>query len=184
MGASVSRFNKKELRILMLGLDSAGKTTVLYNIKTGSELSTIPTVGFNVETIKYKNILLNLWDVGGQDKIRPLWRHYYTGSQGLIFVVDCADHDRVEEARRELYRIVDNKEMCDAPLLVFANKQDQKHAIKATDIPQLLGLDKMVNRAWFVQPSCAKMGKGLDAGLNWLIQNTMDKKRKKSKRKR
>ena len=81
MGGSVSRFNKKELRILMLGLDSAGKTTVLYHIKTNSELNTVPTVGFNVETIKYKSILLNLWDVGGQDKIRPLWRHYYTGSQ-------------------------------------------------------------------------------------------------------
>ena len=103
--------------------------------------------------------------------------------QGLIFVVDCADHDRIDEARRELYRIVENKEMCDAPLLVFANKQDMKHAIKATDLPQLLGLDKMVNRAWFVQPSCAKKGKGLDTGLNWLIQETVEKKRKKSKRK-
>ena len=71
----------------MLGLDSAGKTTVLYNIKTGSELSTVPTVGFNVETIKYKSILLNLWDVGGQDKIRPLWRHYYTGSQVRYFLI-------------------------------------------------------------------------------------------------
>ena len=81
MGGGFSSFNKKELRILMLGLDSAGKTTILYNIKTNDEINTLPTVGFNVETIKYKNILLNLWDVGGQDKIRPLWRHYYTGSQ-------------------------------------------------------------------------------------------------------
>ena len=81
MGSGVSRFNKKELRILMLGLDSAGKTTILYQIKMAQEIETLPTVGFNVETVKYKNVLLNLWDVGGQDKIRPLWRHYYTGSQ-------------------------------------------------------------------------------------------------------
>ena len=181
----------------MLGLDSAGKTTILYNIKTNDEINTLPTVGFNVETIKYKNILLNLWDVGGQDKIRPLWRHYYTGSQvsfqitiqgvyiviqGLIFVLDCADRDRIDEARLELARILENKEMAGAPLLVFANKQDQKYAVKATEVPSLLGLDKMVNRAWFVQPSCAKERKGLDPGLNWLIQNTASKK-KKTKRK-
>jgi len=182
MGGGFSSFNKKELRILMLGLDSAGKTTILYNIKTNDEINTLPTVGFNVETIKYKNILLNLWDVGGQDKIRPLWRHYYTGSQGLIFVLDCADRDRIDEARLELARILENKEMAGAPLLVFANKQDQKYAVKATEVPSLLGLDKMVNRAWFVQPSCAKERKGLDPGLNWLIQNTASKK-KKTKRK-
>lgn len=183
MGGGFSSFNKKELRILMLGLDSAGKTTILYNIKCNDEINTLPTVGFNVETLKYKNILLNLWDVGGQDKIRPLWRHYYTGSQGLIFVLDCADRDRIDEARIELAKILENKEMAGAPLLVFANKQDQKYAMKATEVPSLLGLDKMVNRAWFVQPSCAKERKGLDPGLNWLIQNTANKKKKTKRRK-
>lgn len=84
MGKSFSKFNKKELRILMLGLDSAGKTTVLYRLKMGTNLATLPTVGFNVETVKYKNVYLNVWDVGGQDKIRPLWRHYYTGSQVCV----------------------------------------------------------------------------------------------------
>ena len=63
-------------------------------------------------------------DVGGQDKIRPLWRHYYTGTQGLIFVVDCADRDRIDEARQELHRIINDREMRDAVVLVFANKQD------------------------------------------------------------
>lgn len=65
-----------------------------------------------------------LQDVGGQDKIRPLWRHYYTGTQGLIFVVDCADKDRIEEARQELHRIINDREMKDAIILIFANKQD------------------------------------------------------------
>ena len=96
--------------------------------------------------------------------------------------MDCADRDRIDEARLELARILENKEMAGAPLLVFANKQDQKYAVKATEVPSLLGLDKMVNRAWFVQPSCAKERKGLDPGLNWLIQNTASKK-KKTKRK-
>jgi ADP-ribosylation factor protein 6 len=87
-------------------------------------VTTIPTVGFNVESVTYKNVKFNVWDVGGQDKIRPLWRHYYSGTQGLIFVVDSSDTARVEEARSELHKIINDREMKDALLLVFANKQD------------------------------------------------------------
>ncbi|KAK6053719.1 ADP-ribosylation factor family protein [Cooperia oncophora] len=95
MGKLLSKiFGKKEMRILMLGLDAAGKTTILYKLKLGQSVTTIPTVGFNVETVTYKNVKFNVWDVGGQDKIRPLWRHYYTGTQALIFVLDAADRDR------------------------------------------------------------------------------------------
>ena len=70
-------FGKKEMRILMVGLDAAGKTTILYKLKLGEIVTTIPTIGFNVETVEYKNISFTVWDVGGQDKIRPLWRHYF-----------------------------------------------------------------------------------------------------------
>jgi ADP-ribosylation factor 6 len=81
-------------------------------------------VGFNVETVTYKNVKFNVWDVGGQDKIRPLWRHYYTGTQGLVFVVDSQDRERIDEAKQELHRILSDREMKDCLLLVFANKQD------------------------------------------------------------
>merc|ERR1712224_260620 len=93
---------KKEMRILMVGLDAAGKTTILYKMKLGEVVNTIPTIGFNVETVEYKNISFNVWDVGGQDKIRLLWRHYYTNTQGLIYVVDSNDRERIEENREEL----------------------------------------------------------------------------------
>lgn len=83
-----------------------------------------PPVGFNVETVTYKNVKFNVWDVGGQDKIRPLWRHYYTGTQGLVFVVDSQDRERIDEAKQELHRILSDREMKDCLLLVFANKQD------------------------------------------------------------
>lgn len=73
-------FGAKEMRLLMLGLDAAGKTTILYKLKLGQDVTTIPTVGFNVESVTYKNVKFNVWDVGGQDKIRPLWRHYYSGT--------------------------------------------------------------------------------------------------------
>ena len=82
------------------------------------------SVGFNVETVTYKNVRFNVWDVGGQDKIRPLWRHYYTGTQGLVFVVDSQDRERIDEAKQELHRILSDREMKDCLLLVFANKQD------------------------------------------------------------
>ncbi|CAN6446289.1 unnamed protein product [Victoria cruziana] len=99
-------FAKKEMRILMVGLDAAGKTTILYKLKLGEIVTTIPTIGFNVETVEYKNISFTVWDVGGQDKIRPLWRHYFQNTQGLIFVVDSNDRDRVIEARDELHRML------------------------------------------------------------------------------
>lgn len=95
-------FGKKQMRILMVGLDAAGKTTILYKLKLGEIVTTIPTIGFNVETVEYKNICFTVWDVGGQDKIRPLWRHYFQNTDGLIFVVDSNDRERIEEASKEL----------------------------------------------------------------------------------
>lgn len=146
-------FGSKEMRLLMLGLDAAGKTTILYKLKLGQDVTTIPTVGFNVETVTYKNVKFNVWDVGGQDKIRPLWRHYFSGewnaaaraslvifccsvlmklvgTQGLIFVVDSCDRTRMDEARQELHRIINDREMKDSLLLVFANKQDLKEGMR------------------------------------------------------
>ena len=91
---------KKDVRILMVGLDAAGKTTILYQLKMGETVKTIPTIGFNVETLDYKGLNFTVWDVGGQDKIRVLWKHYYQNTDGLIFVVDSNDRERIEDARK------------------------------------------------------------------------------------
>ena len=99
-------FGKQQMRILMVGLDAAGKTTILYKLKLGEIVTTIPTIGFNVETVEYKNISFTVWDVGGQDKIRPLWRHYFQNTQGLIFVVDSNDRERASEAKDELTKML------------------------------------------------------------------------------
>merc|ERR1719359_2360067 len=107
------------MRILMVGLDAAGKTTILYKLKLGEVVTTIPTIGFNVETLEYRNISFTVWDVGGQDKIRKLWRHYYQDTDGLIFVVDSSDRDRIEDAREELEKMLAESEMRDVVLLVF-----------------------------------------------------------------
>lgn len=173
MGLSISKifdklWGKKEMRILMVGLDAAGKTTILYKLKLGEIVTTIPTIGFNVETVEYKNIQFTVWDVGGQDKIRPLWRHYFQNTQGIIFVVDSNDRDRIVEAREELQRMLNEDELRDAILLVFANKQDLPNAMNAAEITDKLGLHSLRQRAWYIQSTCATSGDGLYEGLEWL----------------
>ena len=139
-------FGKKEMRILMVGLDAAGKTTILYKLKLGEVVTTIPTIGFNVETVEYKNISFTVWDVGGQDKIRLLWRHYYQNTQGIIFVVDSNDRDRVDDAKEELHRMLGEDELKDAILLVMANKQDLPGAMTTPDLTDKLGLHTIRGR--------------------------------------
>merc|ERR1712048_876310 len=160
--------SKTELRILMVGLDAAGKTTILFKLKLGEVVTTIPTIGFNVETVEYKNINFTVWDVGGQDKIRKLWRHYYMNTQGLIFVVDINDRERIEVARDELITILNETEMRDAAVLVFANKHDLPNSMSAAEVTQKLGLREVRNQPWFIQSTCATTGDGLYEGLEWL----------------
>jgi len=154
----------------MLGLDAAGKTTVLYRLKLGEVQHTIPTVGFNVESVQYKNLNFTLWDVGGQSKLRPLWRHYYTGTQALIFVVDSndTDPDRIDLAKEELHHLLDNDEMKNAVVLVFANKQDLPDAMPAHEIANKLELNRLRRSEWYIQACCATSGQGLYEGLDWL----------------
>eukprot|EP01134_Creolimax_fragrantissima_P007637 CFRG7637T1 len=173
MGLYISRvftqlLGSKEMRILMVGLDAAGKTTILYKLKLGEVVTTIPTIGFNVETVEYKNISFTVWDVGGQDKIRPLWRHYFQNTQGLIYVVDSNDRERIEESREELSRMLAEDELRDSVLLVFANKQDLPSAVPVSELTDLLGLQGLSNRQWYIQASCATSGDGLYEGLDWL----------------
>uniref|UniRef100_A0A3Q7FZI3 ADP-ribosylation factor n=2 Tax=Solanum lycopersicum TaxID=4081 RepID=A0A3Q7FZI3_SOLLC len=182
MGMSISKFvkklfAKKEMRILMVGLDAAGKTTILYKLKLGEIVNTIPTIGFNVETVEYKNSSFTVWDVGGQDKIRPLWRHYFQNTQGLIFVVDSNDRDRISEARDELHRMLNEEELRGATILVFANKQDLPNAMNVADITDKLGLRSLRQRRWYIQSACATSGQGLYEGLDWLSHNITGKAR-------
>merc|ERR1739848_510905 len=116
----------------MVGLDAAGKTTILYKLKLGEVVTTIPTIGFNVETVEYKNINFTVWDVGGQDKIRPLWRHYYQNTQGIIFVVDSADKDRIGD-----------------------NETGAPGELTVNEVSSKLKLGAIKNRQWFIQGCCA-----------------------------
>ena len=134
---------KKDVRILMVGLDAAGKTTILYQLKMGETVKTIPTIGFNVETLDYKGLNFTVWDVGGQDKIRVLWKHYYQNTDGLIFVVDSNDRDRIEDASEELKKMLAEEELKDCAVLVMANKQDLNGALAPGEVTEKLGMGNL-----------------------------------------
>ena len=175
LGKLLKSFGKQEARMLMVGLDAAGKTTVLYKLKLGELVTTIPTIGFNVETVQYKNISFTVWDVGGQDKIRPLWRHYYQNTQGVIFVVDSNDRERIGEAAEELQKMLREDELRDACLLVLANKQDLPNAMSVAEVTDKLGLHALRNRKWYIQAACATSGDGLYEGLDWMAHTLQGK---------
>ncbi|XP_073681576.1 ADP-ribosylation factor 4-like isoform X1 [Garra rufa] len=161
-------FPKRPIRLLMIGLDAAGKTTILYKLKLGEVVTTIPTIGFNVETVDYKNISFTVWDVCSQTKLRPLWKTFYPQTEGLIFVVDSSDHDRIETAAEELNVMLEEDELRDAVLLVLVNKQDLPKAMPVSELTDRLGLHTLKGRQWFVQATCAVQGSGLYEGLDWL----------------
>ncbi|ROT64073.1 ADP-ribosylation factor [Penaeus vannamei] len=175
-----------------LGLDAAGKTTILYKLKLGEVVSTIPTIGFNVETVEYKNISFTVWDVGGNSKIRrAMWKHCYQHSDAVIYVVDSSNAKRLKEAKEELDAIVsvgddpggglpllflvlslpslECEEVVRLPLLVVANKQDISKALSVQQLSEGLDLRRL-DRPWHVQPTCAITSEGVYEALDWLAR--------------
>eukprot|EP00359_Climacostomum_virens_P001134 CAMPEP_0204896730 /NCGR_PEP_ID=MMETSP1397-20131031/329_1 /ASSEMBLY_ACC=CAM_ASM_000891 /TAXON_ID=49980 /ORGANISM="Climacostomum Climacostomum virens, Strain Stock W-24" /LENGTH=136 /DNA_ID=CAMNT_0052064385 /DNA_START=1399 /DNA_END=1812 /DNA_ORIENTATION=- len=136
----------------------------------------MPTIGFNVETVNYRNINFTIWDIGGQDKLRPLWRHYFHGSNAVIFVVDSSDRERLEEAREELYRVISDEELRDVTLLVLANKQDLPGALTPQAMTEKLGLHTIRGHDWYLQSCVATTGAGLYEGLDWLSRSLAKKR--------
>mmetsp|Transcript_30069 Transcript_30069/g.54971 ORF Transcript_30069/g.54971 Transcript_30069/m.54971 type:complete len:182 (-) Transcript_30069:374-919(-) len=181
MGIWISKlfsfFGDQEARILVLGLDNAGKTTILYRLQIGEVVSTVPTIGFNVETVSYKNIKFQVWDLGGQSSIRPYWRCYYPYTQAIIYVVDSTDVERLDISKDEFLSILDEEELKDTLILVYANKQDLPGALTDAQIAEGLGLPDVKNRDWAIFKTSAVKGEGLFEGLDWL-SNMLKNRRK------
>uniref|UniRef100_UPI00358ECD91 ADP-ribosylation factor-like protein 4C n=1 Tax=Myxine glutinosa TaxID=7769 RepID=UPI00358ECD91 len=161
----------RPLHVVIIGLDSAGKTTVLYRLKLGEFVNTVPTIGFNTERIGggLQRSSFRFWDVGGQERLRPLWRSYARGADGIVYVVDSADQERLEESRTELHRAVRAPEMQGVPVLIVANKQDLPAALSPGDLERELGLSELGSGTLrHLQPACAIIGEGLEEGLDKL----------------
>lgn len=162
---------EKEMRLLMLGLDNAGKTTILKKF-IGEDIDKIsPTLGFNIKTIEHREYKLNIWDVGGQKSLRSYWRNYFESTDGLLWVVDSADKRRLEDCKKELHELLLEERLAGATLLVFANKQDLPGSLTAKEISEFLELDKIKTHHWSIYPCSAVTGLNLLEGVNYIVDD-------------
>eukprot|EP00026_Physarum_polycephalum_P016493 Phypoly_transcript_17412.p1 GENE.Phypoly_transcript_17412~~Phypoly_transcript_17412.p1 ORF type:complete len:183 (+),score=35.49 Phypoly_transcript_17412:82-630(+) len=166
--------NKHSAKVLLVGLDGAGKTTAVNHIAGGDkkDKETTPSTGFEIQTVKMKGkYVLEIYDIAGGEKLRNLWRHYYDGSKAMIFMVDSTNKERFPEAKEELKKIVHSPEITYLPILVFANKSDSDQAVPLAELSEAMDLKALLHgRQWTVLECSAKTGKGLDDGLKWFVK--------------
>lgn len=171
------------LHVVVIGLDSAGKTSLLYRLKLKEFVKTIPTKGFNTEKVRVavgasRSISFQVWDVGGQEKLRPLWKSYTRRTDGMVFVVDSTELERMEEARVELHKITRTSENQGVPVLVLANKQDLASALSVSEVEKLLSLHELsMHTLHHVQGCSAMDGRGLQPGLEKLHEMILKSKK-------
>ncbi|BFF91385.1 ADP-ribosylation factor-like protein 3 [Drosophila madeirensis] len=162
---------EKEARILLLGLDNAGKTTILKQLASEDITTVTPTAGFNIKSVAADGFKLNVWDIGGQWKIRPYWKNYFANTDVLIYVIDCTDRARLPEAGSELFELLMDNRLKQVPLLVFANKQDMPDAMTASEVAEKMSLVQLQGRTWEIKACTAVNATGLKEGMDWVCRN-------------
>ncbi|CAF99187.1 unnamed protein product, partial [Tetraodon nigroviridis] len=168
---------EQEVHLLLLGLDNAGKTTVLKQLAAENISHITPTQGFNLKSVESDGFKLNVWDIGGQRKIRPYWRNYFENTDVLIYVIDSSDTKRFEEASLNLTELLEERMLANVPLLVFANKQDLATAVPVAELAEVLSLHTIQDRMWQVQACSAVTAEGLQEGMNWVCRNMKFRKK-------
>ncbi|PMD36593.1 ADP-ribosylation factor family protein [Hyaloscypha variabilis F] len=165
-----ARLKDKEMRILMLGLDNAGKTTIVKKIMDEDVNTVSPTLGFIIKTIDYGGSCSSR-DVGGQKTLRSYWRNYFEKTDALIWVVDATDRLRVDDCREELHGLLQEERLSGASLLVFANKTDVNGCMDEAEIQEGLQLDAIKTHKWHIIRCSAITGANLQEGLEWVVQD-------------
>ncbi|CAF0931772.1 unnamed protein product [Didymodactylos carnosus] len=170
---------QEELRILLLGLDNAGKTTLL-KVLAAEDISNItPTPGFNIKSVASNGFKLNVWDIGGQRRIRGYWPHYFDNTDVVIYVIDSADKKRFPETSEQLLELLADEKLTNVPLLIFANKQDLLNAATSSEITDGLALYTIRDRAWQIQGCSAYTQEGVKTGLEWVYKTVKTTKNTK-----
>ena len=160
--------NRNNFKIIILGLQEAGKTTILYRLSLGQFVKTSPTIGSNVEELTYNNVKFQAWDLGGQESIRALWDVYYVNTDAVIYVIDSKDDENFEISKSEFYKVLANKNLKNSVILIFANKQDLPGAKNINKIVEDYELSKIKDHIWHIIPCSAVNGEGLVNGIKWL----------------
>ncbi|MHA1798950.1 MAG: ADP-ribosylation factor family protein [Candidatus Helarchaeota archaeon] len=168
--------SKKDIKLVMIGLDNAGKTTILNYLKAGITTETIPTVGVNHETFKFKKLNFNCYDIGGQVSFREFWKEAAQDCNALIFVVDSSDKERLEEAKDELNEIISKHLGDKIPIMIFSNKIDLPNHATHSEIVKTFDLPILQERNWHIQETSAKTGDGFLEGFIWLYQELTGEK--------
>ncbi|BET02645.1 ADP-ribosylation factor-like protein [Nesidiocoris tenuis] len=162
---------EKEMRILILGLDNAGKTTILKHLNHEDPTTISPTLGFNIKTIVYGDYKLNMWDVGGQKSLRSYWKNYFESTDGIVWVVDSVDTRRLDDCRRELHALIEEERLVGASVLVLANKVDLPGAASLEDIRERLELDNVTTHHWKIVRVSAMTGENVVPAVGWLVND-------------
>lgn len=167
---------KPDVRILILGLDASGKTTILFHLSLGNFVQEVqPTVAFNLEKVEVGNLKLQIWDLGGQHQLRAFWRLYYQDSHGIVFVIDSADRARIDLCRDELKLLLQEDELRGVPLLILANKQDIAGSMNVDELTTKLELSSIKDRVWTIMPTSALQGTNIKESFMWLSQTIESK---------
>lgn len=167
-----SLFFKKEMELSLIGLQNAGKTSLVNVIASGAfHEDMIPTVGFNMRKVTRGAVTIKLWDLGGQPRFRSMWERYCRGVQAIVYVVDAADYDNLESARLELAELLGKPSLQGIPLLVLGNKNDLPGALSTTDLIDRLDLKNLSQREVCVYSISCKSQNNIDITLDWLTKH-------------
>ncbi|KAJ7313731.1 putative ADP-ribosylation factor-like protein 5C [Pogona vitticeps] len=171
----LSIFGSREHKVIIIGLDNAGKTTILYQFLMNEVVHTSPTIGSNVEEVVLRKTHFLMWDIGGQETLRSTWNTYYSNTEFVILVIDSTDRERLTMTKEELYKMLAHEDLRNAAVLIFANKQDIKNSMSTSEISKFLTLSSIKDHPWHIQGCCALTGEGLPAGLEWMISRVAAK---------
>ena len=159
--------SRSNFKIIILGIQNAGKTTILYRLSLGQLVQTTPTIGSNVEEISYNNVKLQAWDLGGQESTRSIWNVYYVNTDAIIYVIDTHD-ETYDDSKTQFYKLLENEALKNTVILIYANKQDLSGAKSVNEIIQIYEFNSIKDHVWNIQPCSAQTGEGLITGMKWL----------------
>ena len=162
--------SRNNFKIIILGMQNAGKTTILYRLSLGQLVKTTPTIGSNVEELNYNNVKFQAWDLGGQESTRSVWDVYYMNTDAIVYVIDSQDEEYYEESKLQFHKLLRNSALKNATILIFANKQDLSEVKDVNRLIQDYELDKIKDHIWHIQPCSALKGEGLVEGIKWLSE--------------